>query len=219
MILESVTIKIAPDKTITIEATGEPMPDMPEFAYDISIDISNNTYTTTLVDMSEVNILPSEEGEPEKNLGNIKNQQYSLVPLAISPGTYQATIRVQTLDPVYIVLAQTTNYLKWTVSSNGSVQWNAYTDGCLGYTTPITHWYVSACSSSAPYYSGGVAYNAASGTYYNWDWGNPNLSTNAYHSITVGGKNDGHCTYSWSHSDWGEDANLTWGRRIVVQCP
>lgn len=223
VILDAVEIKTAPDGTITIEANGGPIDGMPMFAYDISIDTRQGTYKTELVPLSDVKIYPSQQGSSGDNKDNSENSWSSpnnVQPLAIAPGTYQAKILVQTLDPVFLVLAQTTNYLKWTVSSSGSVQWKSYTDGCAGFPTPLgTHWYVSSCPSNLPYYRSGIAYNEAAGTYYNWDWGNPNLATYSSHWVSVGGKNDGHCTYSWTYSDWGEDATLTWGRRVVVQCP
>jgi hypothetical protein len=223
IILDSVNMSVAPDGSITIQVTSGPLSDASEFAYDFQIDKSKKSYSTKLVNLNQIQILPIDEGSSgentEKNIDNTFSPN-AVQPLAISPGTYQATIRVQTLDLVFIVLAQTTDYLKWTVNSNGAVQWNSFTDGCTGFTTSLgTHWYVSSCTGNAPYYSGGVVYNYVAGSYHNWDWGNPNLSTNSSHTVTVGGKNDGHCTYTWSYTDSGEDAGLTWGRRVVVQCP
>jgi len=223
VILDAVNIKTAPDGTITIEAKGGHVDGMPAFAYDISIDTRQGTYKTKLVPLSDVKIYSSQQGSSGDNKDKSESSWSSpnnAQPLAIAPGTYEAKILVQTLDPVFFLLAQTTNYLKWTVSSSGSVQWKSYTGGCAGFTTPLgTHWYVSSCRSNLPYYQSGIAYNEAAGTYYNWDWGNPNLATYSSHWVKVGGKNDGHCTYSWTYSDWGEDATLTWGRRVVVQCP
>lgn len=223
LVLDSVRVLIGADGTITIEGSGGPIEGMPIFAYDISVDIRRGTYRAEIVPLSDVRVYPSRQSTSGSNRASGQDAwafPSSIQPLAIAPGTYEAKILVQTLDRIFIVLAQTTDYLKWTVSSSGGVQWRSYTDGCAAFTTPLgTHWYVSWCSSSAPYYRSGVAYNDASGSYNNWDWGDPNMATTSSHWITVGGKNDGHCTYSWSYSDSGEDAGLIWGRRVVVQCP
>jgi len=221
LILDSVTSNTATDGSITIEVNGGHIDGKPEFAYNFNVDLAKNTYKTKFVDVNQVKGLPSQLIKSGENLS--PDQGYApdnVQPLAIVPGTYEARIRVQTRDPVTIPLNQTEDYLKWIVYSNGSVNWVSYTDGCAGYTTILgTHWYTDWCLFASPFINGGLVYNNSGGQYYNWDWHNPNIATYSSHSISLGGNNSGHCTYSWGHSRWGEDYLLIYGVVAYVQCP
>ena len=129
-------------------------------------------------------------------------------------------MKYQTFDPIDIKVNETTNYLKWQVNGNGTVTWLAFTDACWAANpTPVgTHWYVSSCSNSNPYYTSGQTnvINEASGNYYNWDWGDDSEATYVSHFIKATGKNNGTYSYTATYSDSGEDANFLSGILVVT---
>lgn len=225
--LEIVQVIQLTDGKLIFSITGGPIENLITFAYDIDFDLEQGTYKTTMVPLKDALINPSQVEENDEYQGSsideqIILQQSSVSPLAIAPGIYSAEVKLQSKDPALLTLAQTRNYLRWEVFANGSVQWKAITEQCTGYTTPPpfnTHWYVASCPHDNPYYSGGIVYNEHAGAYENSDWGDPNVYTYSSHWIKIGGKNDGHCTYQTTYLDWGEDASLLWGKRIVVSCP
>lgn len=106
---------------------------------------------------------------------------------------------MQALDPAFILVAETTNYLKWTVFGGGTVQWKSWQYGCWAANpTPVgTHWSVTNCSHYGPYYGGGstYVYHEATGKYKNTDWGDPGQATYVNHWSKIRGQNDGYFTY------------------------
>lgn len=113
---------------------------------------------------------------------------------SIPTGNYLAGIKIVSKDPPGFWLAATTNKLYWTTYSDGTVQWYRYVKGCQGYTTPLnTHWYVSGCwwSSENPYYSANhqQVYSRIQGSYYNYDFMDPNKRTDAVHYSKITGLN------------------------------
>lgn len=220
VILEDVEVKILSDGSIALSANGTYEVGEPTLAYDIVVDLERSTYTTSLVPLDELELHTPQKGisgenpDPNSDLkSGFRNAMF------VSPGTYWAKIRVQTLDPVFIVVAETTNYLKWQVYGSGTVSWLSYTDGCWGANpSPLgTNWFVTSCSSASPYYaaSNTKVYNAAFGNYQNWDFGNNSVDTNVSHWSLLGGQNNSSYTYSWSASDWGEGSGLLWSRIIL----
>lgn len=228
IILSDVVVELSKDGTITISAEGASMEGKSDYAYDFEFDLAQATYKTTEISLDEVDFDEPQKGgsgeNPEANEQALDSPPGPWMgPLAVAPGTYSARVLVQTLDLAFYKLAETTDYLKWIVYSNGTVAWNTWTDGCWGaWPSPAgTHWSVTYCSSSTPWYASGnlSVNNEVSGNYRNYDWGNPSLATYSTHWVRIQGKNDGHCAHWWSYTDSGEDAGLIFGRRVVVSCP
>ncbi len=141
--------------------------------------------------------------------GNERTVTVPLVGAGISAatGNYYAGYKVVSLDPPGYWLAATTNRLYWTTYSDGTVQWYQYTKGCTGYTTPLnTHWYNSGCSYGAPYYSSNhqILYSYVTGTYYNYDFMDPNQRTDATHYSWITAYNNGSWSPTWSATHSGE---------------
>lgn len=127
--------------------------------------------------------------------------------MSAATGNYYVGYKVVSLDPPGFWLAATDNRLWWTTYSDGTVRWYQYSKGCTGYTTPLnTHWYNSSCSWSDPYYSGNrqVVYSTVAGTYYNYDFMDPNQRTDASHYSVITGYNNGTWSPTWSATHSGE---------------
>jgi len=137
---------------------------------------------------------------------------------AIIPGTYTGRVRVQTKDPVFVVLTETMTQLTWTVSSSGAVTGaQPSSDSCWSANPSSlgTHWFVSSCSYGALYTSAGRVCNDNQGGYYNYDFGDDNVITTVSQYVYVCGRNDAFYDYSWSHNDGGEFALLIYGSVVL----
>ncbi|MDP2785022.1 MAG: hypothetical protein Q8O38_10590 [Sulfurimicrobium sp.] len=134
---------------------------------------------------------------------------------AISPGSWWGKVTMRTRDIPNWTITKTTDYLEWTSFSNGTVRWDYWQVTWYAVNpSPInTHWYVSQQNHYGPTYgSGNTTVNkGVYGAYYNYDWGFDHLSTNAYQSASITGRNDSTFNYFWTHNDSGEDASLIWG--------
>ncbi len=192
--LEFVRVEIVSPSRIKVEAKGVYNVNLPPFAFSLNIDLAQKTYIAHRITL------------PTKGSS-----------LDASPNTYvarPAIVRLQTKDPAFITLNETTDYLRWKVNDNGTVTYLAWDDSCWAANpSPVgTHWYCEWCTNDPPWYEyyghHEAVYNTASGHYINWDFGDPNLSTEVYHSITIKGKNDGNFVYWISYTDWGEYAWL-----------
>lgn len=140
---------------------------------------------------------------------------------SIAPGIYSAQVRVVTRDPwpLQYELASTTNYLNWTVYSNGTVNWNGYSYNfwAANPSPANTHWYVTWSSESNPWYSDGNTQvnTACEAEYHNWDFPPGDLSTHAWHYVSIRGQNNAYFTY-WAYWDhWGWASGLLSGTVYV----
>jgi len=134
-------------------------------------------------------------------------------------GNYLAGIKIVSKDPPGFWLASTTNKLYWTTYSDGTVRWYRYVKGCQGYTTPLnTHWYVSGCwwASENPYYSASHqrVYSRIQGSYFNYDFMDPNKRTDAVHYSKITGLNSGAWIHEWWVSHSGEFSWLLHGEVV-----
>jgi len=197
--LKNVQLDIYSDGSRKIIVEGEFSFGDPTITYQIAIDEHAQSYLTRIVPtpIEDLEQIVPDEGSSKVN------------PLQVSPGTYSAQVIVRHKDIVGYELARTTNKLGWRVNSNGSVTWLSYTDGCQGFTTPVTHWYLNGpCSGNAPWYCCGYVNNYVRGSYYNADWGDPSQKTYAVHESNLRGLNNGKYSYTWYAQDSGEDAGL-----------
>lgn len=112
----------------------------------------------------------------------------------MSPGTYTATVRVVTDDPLGVDVAETTHKLTWDVHADETVSYNWRSVGCWAANpSPFgTHWFVDSCSF------------IAEGTSHNWDFGDDTKATYADHWSKIQGKNDGWYYYWWDAMHSGE---------------
>jgi len=139
----------------------------------------------------------------------------STVISAISPGRWSGRVTIRTRDIPNWTLTKTTDYLEWTIFSNGTVRWDSWRVSWYAVNpSPInTHWYISQQNHYGPTYGGGntTVNKGVYGAYYNYDWGFDYLSTNASQSASITGRNDAMFNYSWTHNDSGESSSLIWG--------
>lgn len=197
------------DGSVSLRGKGTAVAGAEPEGYDFEVDLVSGTYTTRKLDRQEI----EERDRLEK--GELKDQQSGeslrgIVEQAITPGTYRAGARVQTRDPVYILLAETMTNLVWTVSSTGTVTGTTgSSDRCWAANPSIlgTHWYTTYCQNGGLFVSVGRICNDNTGNYINYDFP-PVLptpeSTTANHYVYVCGRNDGTYNYDWSFSHGGE---------------
>lgn len=205
------------DGSVTISGKGRARAGAPVQGFDFEVDLASGTYTTRRLSRSEI-----QEREPlQKMLGEnrqIDGRTPKKITAAISPGTWSGRVRVQTKDPAFIVLTETTAQLTWTVAANGNVSWNSYSDGCWAANPSSlgTHWSITACNSGGPWYPSATRVcNDHTGSYINWDFGDDNQSTTASQWAWLCGRNDAIYDYNWSHNDGGEFATLIYGSLVV----
>jgi len=166
----------APNSSFSISISGKHIAGSAPIAYEIEYDFEQGTYSTRLIVSDKAEATPSTQA------------------LAAST-VYWGQVRIQTIDPPYnppfAVLAQTTNFLKWTRSAT-RITYVAYSDLCWANPNtgfPVyTHWRTSSCPKTAPFYETTrlqSALNITQGTYINWDWNDSDLSTTATHSVRI----------------------------------
>jgi hypothetical protein len=201
------------DGSVTLSGKGTAVAGAPAQGFDFEVDLAHGTYTTRQLDQFEIEErdrlqgrLPSEEEKPEPSIK------------AITPGNYTARVRVQTKDPVFIVLTETMTRLSWTVSSTGTVTGvQPSSDSCWAANPSSlgTHWFVSYCLNGALYTSAGRVCNDNRGDYYNYDFGFDDQITTASQYVYICGRNDAIYDYNWSHNDGGESALLIYGSVVL----
>ncbi len=198
------------DGSVTVRGQGTAKAGAPPSGFDFTIDLEKGTYTTRT-------LTPEEIREREPQQGAMGFNRTGPAPGSpqekVSPGNWQGRVRVQTKDPAFIVLTETTARVSWSVSAGGTVTWTSYSDGCWAANPSSlgTHWYNSSCSGGSAYYNSNRACNANTGSYYNYDFVDPNAGTFVTDSDWLCGRNDAIFDYNWSHSDSGEGAILIYG--------
>lgn len=205
------------DGSVSIRAKGTADANAEPQGYDFEVDLVNGTYTTRRLDRQEI----AERDLLQQEL--LKDQLSGEEPLesttkAITPGTWFARARVQTKDPVNVLLAETMTSLTWTVSSTGTVTGvSPSTDRCWAANPSSlgTHWSVSSCSYGALYVSAGRVCNDNTGNYINYDFGLPAYSTTASHYVYVCGRNDATYNYDYTANHGGEFYFLLTGTLIL----
>lgn len=193
------------DNDVIVHGTSYVAPGATFQGFEWTIDLKNCTYQTKRIKNSE------------RVPGNVVNEEYfnsevnseANERVAVATGNYLAGIKIVTKDPPGYWLAATTNKLYWTTYSNGTVQQYRFVKGCAGYTTPLnTHWYVSGCQwiNENPYYSSDrrFVYSRIQGSYYNYDFWDPNQRTDARHYSKITGRNNGSWLHEWSATHSGE---------------
>lgn len=232
--------------SVTISGSGIYEVDGPPLAYQFEVDLVKGTYTTRLLDPSQL-----EKQVPQKR--RFKNRapldvgplaQFDVNPsvipaswvydgsnpfplgylrreIAHRPGRWWGSVSVFTRDPPQLILTQTYSKLDWTVYSNGTVNWNYYDDSCWAANPSSvgTHWFVRSCWYGSVWRTNGntqVCHNH-DGSYYNYDFGNPGLRTDVYQWTQICGRNDGYFNYWWNHTDSGEYSSLIYGFIVLNQ--
>lgn len=208
------------DGSVSLRGSGTAIAGAEPQGYDFEVDLASGTYTTRKLDKQEI----EERDRLEK--GDLKDQQSGdpirrVIEQAITPGTYRAGARVQTRDPVYVLLAETMTNLVWTVSSSGTVTGTTGSSDRCWAANPSslgTHWYTQYCKNGALYVSLGRVCNDNVGNYINYDF--PPLfptpeSTTASHSVYVCGRNDATYNYNWSANHGGEASYLLTGSVVL----
>lgn len=207
------------DGSVTIAGKGRARVGAPVQGFDYEVDLVRGTYTTRRLDPAEIAerqpLVESfgENRQPLPPAGDLDR-----IAAAVLPGTWYGRVRVQTKDPVFVVLTETTAELTWTVASAGTVAWNSYGDGCWSANPSSlgTHWFVSSCQGGAPWSPSSTrACNDNQGGYYNWDFGDANQSTTVSQWASLCGRNDAFYDYNWSHNDGGEYALLIYGSVLL----
>jgi hypothetical protein len=208
------------DGSVSLRGKGTAIAGAEPQGFDFEVDLASGTYTTRKLDRKEI----EERDRLEK--GDLKDDQSGealrgIVEQAIIPGTYRAGARVQTRDPVFILLAETMTNLTWTVSSTGTVTGvTGSFDRCWAANPSSlgTHWYTQYCKNGALYLSLGRVCNDNAGNYINYDF--PPLfptpaSTTASHTVYVCGRNDATYNYDWSANHGGEASYLLTGSVVL----
>lgn len=171
-----------------------------------AIDLENCSYQTKRIAISNK---PADDNTVNDERWYEKTVSEGEQAVTSPTGNYLVGIKIVTKDPPGYWLAATTHKLYWTTYSNGTVQWYHFVKGCTGYTTPLnTHWYVSSCQwlNENPYYSSDrrYVYSRIRGSYYNYDFLDPNQRTDAIHYSKITGRNDGSWVHEWSATHSGE---------------
>lgn len=206
------------DGSVTLTGSGRAKAGTPTSGFDFEVDVLAGTYTTRRLDPREIEeLVPLQEAE---GFNRALREPGDEAPVEkVSPGTWWGRVRVQTKDPAFIVLAETTIELTWTVAASGTVSWNSYRDACWAANPSSlgTHWFVSSCAAGGgPWYaSGNRVCNDNSGSYYNWDFLIASLRTDSSHYTWMCGRNDAIFDYNWSYSDSGEAALAIYGSVVT----
>lgn len=207
------------DGSVTISGKGRARAGAPASGFDFEVDLASGTYTTRRLDPSEIGERrPLQEAFGENRQPGRPGEQPQKITAAILPGTWWGRVRVQTRDPLLVVLTETTTELTWTVDSGGTVSWNSYGDGCWAANPSSlgTHWFVSSCQLGGPWYPSATRVcNDNRGYYYNWDFEDENLRTNVSQWSWMCGRNDALYDFNWSHNDSGEFSLLIYGSVVL----
>ena len=202
------------DGSVTVTGKGTARVDAPLQGFDFEVDLVRGTYATRRLDQREI--------EERDRLLEALREERGEGPLepaieAIMPGTWSGRVRVQTKDPVFVVLTETMSRLTWTVSAGGAVAWQSYSDSCWAANPSSlgTHWYVSSCAYGGPYTSSGRVCNDNTGNYYNYDFGFDDDITTASQYVYLCGRNDAMYDYNFTHNDGGEGAILIYGSVVT----
>lgn len=201
------------DGSVTISGKASVRAGAPAQGFDFEVDLKNRTYKTRRLDPREI----EEQDHSGQTLPQLPPLEEQTLEKAIRPGDWRGRVRVQTKDPAFIVLTETTAGVTWRVSSTGVVTALSHSDSCWAANPSSlgTNWYVDFCLYGAPYMNAGRACNANRGDYYNYNWGFPSWETTAVQTAYICGRNDAVYDVTWSHNDAGEDAFLIYGSVIM----
>lgn len=206
------------DGSVTLSGKGTARADAPPQGFDFEVDLTRGTYTTRRLDPPEIEERDRLQGRQGQQTDPSGEDRLKPAIKAITPGTYTGRVRVQTKDPVFVILTETMTQLTWTVSSSGTVTGaQPSSDSCWAANPSSlgTHWFVSYCANGALYTSAGRVCNDNQGSYYNYDFGFDSDITTASQYVYVCGRNDAFYDYNWSHNDSGEGYLLIYGSVVV----
>ncbi len=218
--------QIFSDGSVTLSGSGKEQAGGSPTAIEFEVDISNGTYKTRRLDASEIEdvsdttmILQDDNVSAIQQSSANPEDQAQTLEKAVVPGSWWGRIRVQTVDPIFLVLAETSSRLAWKTFSNGKVQWTKRTDTCAAANPSAlgTHWFKKTCQPGRLWYtnSSTKVCHEHRGSYYNWDFGLDSRRTDSSHYTLICGRNDIYFNYSWSYTDSGEAAILIRGRLIL----
>ena len=206
VILDSFEAILWSDDSVTVQSSGQKQAETPALYFHWEINLSKKTYKTTKLAVSDLIKRTPINTKIEKNKGKLTPDA---VVVAVTPGTYTATVQVVTDDLVGEDLAETTHKLNWTVNAGGTVNWNwrSVSAWAANPSSFGTHWFVDTYG-----FVGSVTYSPdqtsvfseAQGKYYNWDFGDDNQATYADHWSKIQGRNDGGFNYWWGATHSGE---------------
>lgn len=203
------------DGSVTVTGKGRARADAPPQGFDFEIDLARGTYATRRLDQQEIEERDRLQGLPREEQGE---RPLEPVIKAITPGTWFGRVRVQTKDPVFVVLTETLSSLTWTVSSSGTVTGvSPSTDSCWAANPSSlgTHWFTSSCAYGGLYVSSGRVCNDNTGGYYNYDFGDDDDITTVSQYVYLCGRNDAFYDYNFTHNDGGEGALLIYGSVVT----
>lgn len=174
------------DGTVTIKGSGSGDLNSVFEGYDFDINPTDGTYMTRR--LSETEILERlQASTSSEGLQPIVEESYAY-------GPYRVHAFVQTRDPIDIVLTETSTRLEWSVTSTGNVSYIYGGDYCWAedYSSAGTTWYREYCDYGDLWWStDGSLCNDTDGWYYNYDYWDDNLVTNAWGHVFVCGQNNG----------------------------
>lgn len=204
------------DGSVSVQGQGTAVANTEPQGFDFEVDLIRGTYSTRRLDPQEIE---ERDRLRDELLGDREEEELPAPDTkAIMPGTRFARARVQTKDPVNILLAETMTSLTWSTSSTGTVTGiSPSTDSCWAANPSSlgTHWFNSYCAYGALYLSSGRVCNSNSGDYYNYDFVFPDWITTASHYVYVCGRNDGTYNYNFTYTDGGEGSLLITGTLVL----
>jgi hypothetical protein len=206
------------DGSVTVRGEGQFRASSPTVGFDFEVDLVQGTYKTSRLNEAEIEERLPHQYRMERNPRLRPELEGPRTNLKVSPGGWWGRVRVQTKDPAFIVLTETSTELAWTTFFDGTVDWDWWSDGCWAANPSSlgTHWFVSSC------WSGPVWFTSASrvchdhgGSYFNDDFMLDSLRTNASQYAIICGRNDALFDYNWSHNDSGEASLLIFGTVVL----
>ncbi|HJX28650.1 MAG TPA: hypothetical protein VJ885_12105 [Thermoanaerobaculia bacterium] len=203
------------DGSVTVTGKGTVRAEAPPQGFDFEVDLARGTYTTRRLDQHEIEERDRLRESTRENQGG---EPLEPAIKAITPGTWFGRVRVQTKDPVFVVLTETMSSLTWTTSSTGTVTGSSpSTDSCWAANPSSldTHWFTSSCAYGGLYASSGRVCNDNTGSYYNYDFGDDADITTVSQYVYLCGRNDAMYDYSFTHNDGGEAALLIYGSVVT----
>lgn len=211
--LGSMSISYYDDGSIDINAEGDYSGYGDPYAYEYEVDTSDATYSAYPTDPEQM----PDSSDPGTGPGGGEDVQPPMmedVRRQWITSRWWGRVRVQTLDPVFVQLTETSNFLQWVVFHDGSVDWEIQRYGCWAANPSSlgTHWFTRYCSSPWPYWNYTSVYSSSSGGYINWDFGNDSVATYVDQWCQIQALNNGWYRYWWRHTDAGEFSVFIRGR-------
>lgn len=201
--LDSVQILKQSEQEVVVKVSGHGKSGDAVESFDIEINEKNQTYKTTKKDLSN-DVISQEPSEQLVNEQNDIQANQNIEPEATFVN-YSTKVGVLTEDPVQIDCCKTLLTLNWTVD----VEYNRVTGYSKSISTwdgqptlGLTYWYLDSKGYGNCGYVSWKAYATGWADHYNYDFGDNNLITEATHTITINGYDDGTYDYTclWSHT-------------------